>query len=229
MKYLILDCGGVIAYPRLGDWTLPFRAAELLGPRARDLYTGKYLAAHRHCARWLDESRLVANVEEERVLRREYIREMSEQMGWNLSQADILRLGDDFTDNCQRYGFFEDVEPWLGRWKQRYGLGLLSDAMPSMLAFMNQRGLLKLFDAAVISTQVGALKPDPRMYNAICDALKAEPGDCLFVDDRICNLEGAVNAGMKAAQMARAAFLPDALWDGPVVHDFKELNGLIEA
>ena len=229
MKYLILDCGGVIAYPRLGDWTLPFRAAELLGPRARDLYTGKYLAAHRRCARWLDESRLVANVEEERVLRREYIREMSEQMGWNLSQADILRLGDDFTDNCQRYGFFEDVEPWLGCWKQRYGLGLLSDAMPSMLAFMNQRGLLKLFDAAVISTQVGALKPDPRMYNAICDALKAEPGDCLFVDDRISSLEGAVNAGMKAAQMARAAFLPDALWDGPVVHDFKELNGLIEA
>ena len=30
-------------------------------------------------------------------------------------------------------------------------------------------------------------------------------------------------------KMARAAFLPKALWDGPVVHDFEELNGLIDA
>ena len=30
-------------------------------------------------------------------------------------------------------------------------------------------------------------------------------------------------------KMARAAFPPKALWDGLVVHDFEELNGLIDA
>ena len=36
-------------------------------------------------------------------------------------------------------------------------------------------------------------------------------------------------AGMQAVQMARAAFLPDQLWEGPVVRDFEALNKWIEA
>ena len=66
-------------------------------------------------------------------------------------------------------------------------------------------------------------------YAAVLDAMRARPEDCLFVDDRVCNLEGAVAAGMQAVQMARAAFLPDKLWDGPVVRDFEALNKWIEA
>ena len=86
----------------------------------------------------------------------------------------------------------------MKRWKPRYRLGVLSDAMPSLLKFMEQWDILRPFDAAVISTQVGAIKPDPRMYAAILDKLGADPGDCLFVDDRASNLEGAVAAGMQA-------------------------------
>ena len=106
---------------------------------------------------------------------------------------------------------------------------MLSDAMPSLLNFMDQWKLLDALDAAVISTQIGATKPDPRMYAAILEKLGAAPGDCLFVDDRVDNLEGAVAAGMVAVQMARPAFLPQTLWDGPVVQSFEALNRLIEA
>jgi len=229
MKHLIFDCGGVLVYPRLGEWNLPFGAPGILGAKARDLYSSRYLLAYRQSEKWLDESRLVPDIEEERRLRREFIRSIDDYMNWNLSQGDIARLTDDFTDNIQRYGFFGDVRPWLNRWRSRYRLGMLSDAMPSMLAFLEQYGVLSLFDAAVISTQIGATKPDERMYEAILTALDARPGDCLFVDDRIDNLEGAVAAGMQAVQMARSAFLPKALWDGPVVHDLDELNGWIEA
>ena len=84
-----------------------------------------------------------------------------------------------------------------------------------------------LFNAAVISTQVGAIKPDRRMYEAILKALDAAPEDCLFVDDRACNLEGATAMGMRAVQMARPACLPETLWEGPVAHSFKELDGLL--
>ena len=154
---------------------------------------------------------------------------MNTLMDWNLSSQEISRLSDDFTDNINRYGLFEDVVPWLMRWKPRYSLGMLSDAMPSLIRFMDQWGLLSFFDATVISTQIGAIKPDPKMYKAILQRLNADPADCLFVDDRIANLEGAVAAGMKAAQMARPAFLPQKLWDGPVVDSFEALNRLIEA
>ena len=229
MKNLIFDCGGVMVWPRLGEWNIPFGALEILGPRARDIYTSKYLTAHRAAVHLLDEDQLVPNVEAERHLRRKYVLSMNDLMDWQLTTLDISRLADDFTDNINRYGLFEDVAPWLMRWKSRYSLGMLSDAMPSLVKFMDQWGLLSLFDATVISTQIGAIKPDPKMYEAILQKLNAEPADCLFVDDRAANLEGAIASGMKAVQMARPAFLPEVLWDGPVVDSFEALDRLIEA
>jgi len=229
MKHLIFDCGGVMVWPRLGEWNIPFGALEILGPRARYIYTSKYLTAHRTAVHFLDEDQLVPNVEAERHLRRKYVLSMNDLMDWQLTTLDISRLADDFTDNINRYGLFEDVAPWLMRWKSRYSLGMLSDAMPSLVKFMDQWGLLSLFDATVISTQIGAIKPDPKMYEAILQKLNAEPADCLFVDDRAANLEGAIAAGMKAVQMARPAFLPEVLWDGPVVDSFEALDRLIEA
>ena len=227
MKHLIFDCGGVLVYPRTGEWHVPLGVTAILGERARDLHTSKYLLAHREAAVWLDESRLVPTVEDERRLRKEYIREMNVRMGWHMTSDEINRLTDDFTDNIDRYGFFDDVGPCLRRWKQRYSLGILSDAMPSILVFLRQKELLPLFDAAVISTHVGAIKPDPRMYAAVIEALRAEPGECLFVDDRAGNLRGALEAGMKAVQMCRSEFLPTEIWDGPVARDFQELDRLL--
>ena len=229
MKHLIFDCGGVMVWPRLGEWNIPFGALEILGPRARYIYTSKYLTAHRTAVHFLDEDQLVPNVEAERHLRRKYVLSMNDLMDWQLTTLDISRLANDFTDNINRYGLFEDVAPWLMRWKSHYSLGMLSDAMPSLVKFMDQWGLLSLFDATVISTQIGAIKPDPKMYEAILQKLNAEPADCLFVDDRAANLEGAIAAGMKAVQMARPAFLPEVLWDGPVVDSFEALDRLIEA
>lgn len=228
MKTLIFDCGGVLVYPRMGDWNLPIGIMGILGERAKGIHTSKYLNAHRLSAGWLDEARLVPDVEEERRLRREYIRSVNIHMDWHMTHDEINRLADDFTDNIRRYGFFEDVEPWLKRWKERYRLGVLSDAMPSILKFMDEFGILGLFDATVISTQVGAIKPDPRMYAAITGALNVQPGDCLFVDDKACNLEGAERFGMLAVQMARPAFLPQEIWGGPVVDGMEGLGRFIE-
>ena len=228
MKHLIFDCGGVMVWPRLGEWNIPFGALEILGPRARYIYTSKYLTAHRTAVHFLDEDQLVPNVESERHLRRKYVLSMNDLMDWQLTTLDISRLADDFTDNINRYGLFEDVAPWLMRWKSRYSLGMLSDAMPSLIKFMDQWGLLSLFDATVISTQIGAIKPDPKMYEAILQKLNAEPADCLFVDDRAANLEGAIASGMKAVQMARSEFPPAKVWDGETVRSFEALNALLE-
>ena len=229
MKNLILDCGGVLVYPSQGTWSLPCRMREILGDRAGDIGTPKYAEAHRAAAKWLDESRLMSDLEEERRVRLGYLTEMNERMGWNLIEAEVSLLADDFTHNINRFGLFDDIVPWLTRWKEKYTLGILSDAMPSILVFMDQYGILKYFDAVVISTQIGVIKPDPRMYEAILKKLNADPGDCLFVDDRPCNLDGAVRAGLHAVQMARPGFTPEYLWDGPIVDGFEALNALMEA
>lgn len=228
MKHLIFDAGGVLVYPRLGEWHIPYRAAEILGPeRAATLGTPAFRAAQAACMPWLDEGRTVLDIDTERLLRRGFVLELDRRMGWRMTDAEIAAMTDDFTDDIDRYGFFDDVKDYLPRWRERYTLGLLSDAMPSILRFLEQYGILHLFSAAVISCHVGATKPGPRMYEALLQRLNAEPGDCLFIDDRMDNLLGARAIGMRAAQMSRPEFPAAALWDGPVVHSFGELDAFL--
>lgn len=229
MTHLILDIGGVLVYPRLGEWHIPYRAAEILGPaRAATLGTPAFRAAHAESFHWLDESRIVGSVEEERALRGGFVRELDRRMNWRMTADEIARMTDDFTDDIDRYGFFDDLEAYLPVWSREYALSILSDTMPSMLGFLGQRGLLGYFRETVISTRVGATKPSPRMYRAALEALGAAPGDCLFVDDRLENLQGALDAGMRAIQMSRPEFPAAVLWDGPVARDFGELDRLMK-
>lgn len=229
MKYLIFDIGGVLVYPRLGAWHIPYRAAEILGPeRAADMNTPKFRQAHAACMPWLREDRLVADLDTERQLRRGFVLELDRAMGWRMTDDEIARMTDDFTDDIHRYGFFDDVRTWLARWSERYTLAVLSDAMPSILGFLEQYDIRRYFDAAVISTHVAATKPDARMYRAALERLNADPAQCVFIDDRLCNVEGALNVGMRAVQMSRAEYPAETLWDGPVVHDFAELDRLLQ-
>ncbi|MDP3226012.1 MAG: HAD-IA family hydrolase, partial [Rubrivivax sp.] len=43
----------------------------------------------------------------------------------------------------------------------------------------------------------GILKPDPRAYAAVVQALGVSAADCVFVDDQLRNVEGARLAGMQ--------------------------------
>jgi epoxide hydrolase-like predicted phosphatase len=55
-----------------------------------------------------------------------------------------------------------------------------------------------LFDATVISGEVGMNKPEPEIFRLACERLGVEPGDCVFVDDLRENCAGAEAVGMTA-------------------------------
>ncbi|KWV48463.1 HAD family hydrolase [Bradyrhizobium macuxiense] len=57
-------------------------------------------------------------------------------------------------------------------------------------------GFLDKFDTIVDATYTGILKPDPRAYGFVTDALKLAPEDCIFVDDQQKNILGAEAFGM---------------------------------
>lgn len=224
-RALILDAGGVLVRPLHGDWNIPARYRELLGEFARDVPGDAFRAACRAEAQHLREDVLVFGMEEEYEKRRRFLEGVAARMGWALDGARLDALAEDFTWNPERYVWYGDVEAQLGAWRGRVRLGMLSDAMPSFLRFALERGMGALFDAMVISTEIGACKPDPRMYLEICRRMAVAPGDCLFVDDRECNLRGAMDCGMAAVQMCRDG-LP--AWDGPRVRNLAELNAYWE-
>jgi FMN phosphatase YigB (HAD superfamily) len=72
--------------------------------------------------------------------------------------------------------------------------GLLSNA--DGLATPGSNGLADLFDAVVLSGQVGFGKPDLRVYLLAADWMGLVPEQCVFVDDLASNVRGAVRAGM---------------------------------
>ncbi len=95
-----------------------------------------------------------------------------------------------------------------------YRVGLLSNALPGRkrgASVAGRWGMEGLFDAQVFSYQVGALKPDPRMYAAILSALGAGAAETLFIDDAPANVQGARDAGMQAIQFVGREALIDEL------------------
>ena len=61
-----------------------------------------------------------------------------------------------------------------------------------------ERAPIEIFDATVISGDVGMHKPEPEIYLLACERLAVAPGDCVFVDDLRENVEGAERVGMTA-------------------------------
>jgi HAD superfamily hydrolase (TIGR01549 family) len=61
------------------------------------------------------------------------------------------------------------------------------------------RRLLPNADAYVYSYEVGHAKPEPEIYQAVCDALSCDPKECLLVGDSLRNdVEGPLKFGMSA-------------------------------
>lgn len=80
--------------------------------------------------------------------------------------------------------------------KPRYKIGVLSNAGQNWLHELFGAEQTALFDAAVFSFQLGVVKPDPLMYQIICQKLAVEPSEAVFVDDIERYAEGARAIGM---------------------------------
>lgn len=77
-------------------------------------------------------------------------------------------------------------------------LGILSNELDLFYGadFRTKLPFLAAFDAIIDATYTNILKPDPRAYHAICEALDFAPADCVFVDDQLKNIRGGDAVGM---------------------------------
>lgn len=88
----------------------------------------------------------------------------------------------------------------------RYRLVLVSNTnRPHMQRIEAMAPELEAFHARVLSFELGAQKPDPRVYAAALDAAGVPPEACLFVDDGAANVAGARAAGLPAVLHAPGA------------------------
>lgn len=122
--------------------------------------------------------------------------------GFAGSEAEITELAGRLLD--------EDVLSWrrvsapvtewgLSLQKQGYRLGILSN-MP--FDFLERyEPVIELFakaDIAVFSCNVRQIKPEPAIYRTLISQCACKPEEIVFFDDIQANVDGAIQAGIKA-------------------------------
>ena len=61
--------------------------------------------------------------------------------------------------------------------------------------------IIPLFDAVIESSKAGVRKPDPRIYEMMCEALAVSPEQCVYLDDLGINCKPAAALGMRAIKV----------------------------
>ncbi|HWA63285.1 MAG TPA: HAD-IA family hydrolase [Caulobacteraceae bacterium] len=66
-------------------------------------------------------------------------------------------------------------------------------------------GVMAHFEVILESSKVGIRKPDPRIYQMMCEALGVAPAACVYLDDLGVNCKPAAQLGMQAIKVVTEA------------------------
>ncbi len=121
---------------------------------------------------------------------------------------------------------YPDVLPALGELRER-GLTLViaSNWDYSLSDWLRPTGILELVDGVVTSAEVGAGKPDPRVFERALQVAGAEPAEALHVGDKVDNdVEGAAAAGVRGVLVQREGEPPPGV---DAIASLRELSALL--
>lgn len=113
-----------------------------------------------------------------------------------------------------------------------YRLGILSNFDDSETGHLIVRdtGVAGLFEAIIISADLGLRKPNPLIFKRMTEMLKLEPGEILFVGDTPrFDITGPHRAGMGTVWLndGKQPLTPDIPKPGFTIKDLTELPGLL--
>ena len=82
-----------------------------------------------------------------------------------------------------------------------YCVYYLSNIPQDVLDLLTAQGILEQFDGGVASCEVHINKPDPRIYQALLEKYSLKASECVFIDDRLENVQAAFELGFAGIQM----------------------------
>ena len=78
-----------------------------------------------------------------------------------------------------------------------YGIYILSNASDRFHQYFPRFLPLDFFNGVVVSSDIHMIKPYEGIYKYILEKYKLNPEECLFIDDRLENIEGAKKVNIK--------------------------------
>jgi len=79
----------------------------------------------------------------------------------------------------------------------KYKTGLISNAWGDLRDFIVKEKFDDAFDRMIISAEVGAAKPEAKIFQIALEQLGVRPNEAVFVDDFLINIEGCEKVGLK--------------------------------
>jgi len=123
--------------------------------------------------------------------KRIFYESMAELLGIDIEEVKFYYRKD--------YAKDESALDWVIKLKKssNFKLGMLSNVGHGWVEdFFTQEELSQLFDEVILSSDIGLSKPSPRIFNITAERLGLAPVECVMIDDREANIEGAREAGM---------------------------------
>ena len=77
-----------------------------------------------------------------------------------------------------------------------YKLYVLSNMSKEYIAYLRKLPVFELFDGQIVSCEVGCGKPHREIYDILLSRYELNPSETIFIDDRIDNVEVAVEMGI---------------------------------
>ena len=92
----------------------------------------------------------------------------------------------------------EELLNLIKQLKENYKIGLLSNASNTYLRpILEQHGITNLFDVDIISSEVGLIKPDIKIFELAVKKLGVKHSETVFIDDNSYNTDAAATLGIK--------------------------------
>ena len=79
----------------------------------------------------------------------------------------------------------------------KYKTGLISNAWGDLREYLQREKIEDAFDHMIISAEVGAVKPEAKIYQIALEQVGVKPKEMVFVDDFAVNIEGCEKVGIK--------------------------------
>ena len=165
---IVFDCFGVLAQE---GWT-PFKAKYLKSP--------EQLAKAKEINYQMDIGNISFN---------DFIGQVSQLAGtdfdYTYKSIDNTPVNKELVDYIKR-----DL-------KNRYKIGLLSNAGDDWMEQIFGLGHGDLFDEVALSYAMGYAKPDPNAYRVMLEKINSRPSETVFIDDQHTYIVGAQEYGLK--------------------------------
>lgn len=109
---------------------------------------------------------------------------------------------------------YTEVFPLLARLKEKgHRIFVLSNTSPVFYELLEEQlsPLNEILDGFVLSCDIKAVKPDPKMFEEILHKYQLDPANCVFLDDIADNTNMAESLGIKAYQVKQRSDVVDIL------------------